>query len=126
MAFVHLLSLSLVFYFGQNVIFLSEPPCETSISQGKFSVLQGERITTERSESAPSRRCARTGYFTLNNTATQCCGSGIQCLFDPGSGMGKNPDLGTASGMNNPDHFLEILETTFWVKILKFFDADPG
>ncbi len=28
--------------------------------------------------------------------------------------------------MNNPDHISEILETTFWVKIFKFFDADPG
>jgi hypothetical protein len=28
-------------------------------------------------------------------------------------------------GMNNPDHVPESLETIFWVKILKFFDADP-
>jgi hypothetical protein len=28
--------------------------------------------------------------------------------------------------MNNPDHIFESLETVFWVKILKFFDADPG
>jgi hypothetical protein len=28
--------------------------------------------------------------------------------------------------MNNPDHMSESLETIFWVKILKFFDADPG
>jgi hypothetical protein len=28
--------------------------------------------------------------------------------------------------MNNPDHVSESLETIFWVKILKFFDADPG
>jgi hypothetical protein len=28
--------------------------------------------------------------------------------------------------MNNPDHISERLETNFWVKILKFFDADPG
>jgi hypothetical protein len=30
--------------------------------------------------------------------------------------------------MNNPDHISESLETMFWVKILKFFDADadPG
>jgi hypothetical protein len=28
--------------------------------------------------------------------------------------------------MNNPDHISESLETMFWVKILKFFDAgDP-
>jgi hypothetical protein len=28
--------------------------------------------------------------------------------------------------MNNLDHISEGLETIFWVKILKFFDADPG
>jgi hypothetical protein len=28
--------------------------------------------------------------------------------------------------MNNPDHIFESLETIFWVKILKFFVADPG
>ncbi len=28
--------------------------------------------------------------------------------------------------MNNPDHISESLATTFWVKILKIFDADPG
>jgi hypothetical protein len=28
--------------------------------------------------------------------------------------------------MNNPDHNSESLETIFWVKILQFFDADPG
>jgi hypothetical protein len=29
--------------------------------------------------------------------------------------------------MNNPDHmYFREFETIFWVKILKFFDADPG
>ncbi len=41
---------------------------------------------------------------------------------DPGSGAFLTP----VSGMNNPDHISESLETIFWVKILKFFDADPG
>jgi hypothetical protein len=27
--------------------------------------------------------------------------------------------------MNNLDHISESLETIFWVKILKFFNADP-
>ncbi len=46
----------------------------------------------------------------------QFSGSGIQCLFDPldpGSGMGKKS--GSGSGMNNPDHISESLETIFWV-----------
>jgi hypothetical protein len=41
-----------------------------------------------------------------------CCGSGA--ILTPGSGMGKK--LGSGSGM----------KLFFWVKILKFFDADPG
>ena len=32
----------------------------------------------------------------------------------------------SGSGMNNPDHISERLVTIFWVKMLKFFDADPG
>jgi hypothetical protein len=36
--------------------------------------------------------------------------------------MGKK----SGSGMNNPDHISESLETIFWVKTLKFFDADLG
>jgi hypothetical protein len=51
----------------------------------------------------------------------QCSGSGAILI---GSGMGKKS--GSGSGMNNPDHISESLETVFLVKILKFFDADPG
>jgi hypothetical protein len=40
-----------------------------------------------------------------------------------GSGMGKKSVSG--SGMNNPNHISESLETFFWVSKLKFFDADP-
>jgi hypothetical protein len=28
--------------------------------------------------------------------------------------------------MSNPDHISESLETIFWAKIPRFFDADPG
>jgi hypothetical protein len=28
--------------------------------------------------------------------------------------------------MNNPDHISKSLETIFWFKILKYFNADPG
>jgi hypothetical protein len=35
--------------------------------------------------------------------------------------MGKK----SRSGMNIQDHISESLETIFWVKILKFLDADP-
>ncbi len=43
--------------------------------------------------------------------------------LDLGSGMGTNSRFG--SGMNIPDHIFDSSETIFWVKILKFFDADP-
>jgi hypothetical protein len=44
-----------------------------------------------------------------------------------GSGSGiRDPDSDPGSGMNNPNHISESLETIFWVKILKFFYADPG
>jgi hypothetical protein len=38
--------------------------------------------------------------------------------------MGKKS--GSGSRINSTDHISESLETIFWVKILKFFDADPG
>jgi hypothetical protein len=38
--------------------------------------------------------------------------------------MGKKS--GSGSGMYNPNQISETLETIFGVKILKFFDADPG
>jgi hypothetical protein len=40
--------------------------------------------------------------------------------------MGKKSGSGSGFGMNNPDHFSHSLITIFWVKILKFFDVDPG
>jgi len=36
--------------------------------------------------------------------------------------MGKK----SGSGMNNPDHISKSLDAIFFIKILKFFDADPG
>jgi hypothetical protein len=38
----------------------------------------------------------------------------------------KKQDPDPRSGMNNPNHISESLETILWVKKLKFFDADPG
>jgi hypothetical protein len=46
--------------------------------------------------------------------------------LDPGTGMGKNRGSGSESRINVPDHISESLETIFGLKILKFFDADPG
>jgi hypothetical protein len=41
-----------------------------------------------------------------------------------GRKSGSGP--GAGSGMNNLDHISESLATIFWIKILKFLDADPG
>jgi hypothetical protein len=43
-------------------------------------------------------------------------------IRDPG--WVKNQDPNPGSGMNNPDHISESLETIYLVKILKFFNAD--
>jgi hypothetical protein len=54
----------------------------------------------------------------------QCCGSGIRCLFDR---FIRDPEcVKIRIRDENPDHFSESLVTIFWVKIPKFFDADPG
>jgi hypothetical protein len=39
--------------------------------------------------------------------------------------MGKKKSR-SGSGINIPDHISESLETIFKVKILEFFDPDPG
>jgi hypothetical protein len=49
-------------------------------------------------------------------------GPGIRCLFEPWIRDGEKSRSG--SGRYFPDHISESLETIFWVKILKFFDAD--
>ncbi len=55
----------------------------------------------------------------------------IRCLFDPwirdpGWVKNQDPDPGSGSKMNILDHISESLETTFWVKIVRIADADPG
>jgi hypothetical protein len=46
-------------------------------------------------------------------------GSGIRCLFDPCiRDPGWVKKSGSGSGMNDPDHISESLETIFIVKIL--------
>ncbi len=40
--------------------------------------------------------------------------------------MGKKIRIRIQIRDEQPDHISESLETFFWVKILKFFDADPG
>jgi hypothetical protein len=49
---------------------------------------------------------------------------GSGAFFTPVSGMSKKS--GSGSGIYKPNHISESLETIFLVKILKFFDADPG
>jgi hypothetical protein len=49
---------------------------------------------------------------------------GSGAFLTPGSGIGKISRSG--SGKNITDPISVSLEIIFWVKILKFFDADPG
>ncbi len=46
----------------------------------------------------------------IQNCITQCCGSGIRCLFDPGIRNRFFPDPGSQI------HIFESLVTIFWVK----------
>jgi hypothetical protein len=46
---------------------------------------------------------------------------GSAAFLTPGSGMGKK--LGSGYGMNSTDQISESLETIYWDKMLKFFDA---
>ncbi len=49
----------------------------------------------------------------------------VPCLPpDPEWVKNKDPDPGSGSRDENPGPYSESLETIFWVKILKFFDAD--
>jgi hypothetical protein len=50
----------------------------------------------------------------------------VSGIRDPGWVKNQDTDLGSGSGMSNPDPISESLEAIFWVKILKFFYADPG
>jgi hypothetical protein len=67
--------------------------------------------------------------LSLGSVANLDPGSGS--FLTPGSGMEKKS--GSGSGMNNPDHISESLETIFWVKylnsLLRIRDgkkSDPG
>jgi hypothetical protein len=44
------------------------------------------------------------------------------CPMDLGSEKGGK----SGSGLNITDNFFESMKQFFWIKLLKFFDADPG
>jgi hypothetical protein len=56
--------------------------------------------------------------------------TGIKNIFilTPGSGLEKNldPDPGIRIQGEHPRSFFRELRNSFWLKTLKFFDADPG
>ena len=70
----------------------------------------------------PDRKLLASLGKILPSIADPDPGSGT--FLNSGSGMGKKS--GSGSGMNDPDHIFESLETIVMVKILNFFDADPG
>jgi hypothetical protein len=73
---------------------------------------------------------------TPSHKAVFGSGSGIRCLFDPWIGdpgweiISQDPDSGSGFGTRIRDEqhglYFGELRNHFWVKILKFFDADPG
>jgi hypothetical protein len=67
-------------------------------------------------------------YFIDEKSSVVDPDPGSGAFLTPGSAMGKNQDPipGSGSGINIPNHISESLKTIFWVKILKFFYADPG
>ncbi len=74
-----------------------------------------------------------TGKSNGNHAQTeekkQCCGSGsgIRCLFDPWIRDGQKVSIRIRDRDEQPgSYFLELRNHFFWVKILIFFDADPG
>jgi hypothetical protein len=63
--------------------------------------------------------------YTIIFASVQCCGSGIQCLFDPGIQCLLTPGhpgfgMGKKINIRDPEN-----EQFFGLKILKFFDAEP-
>jgi hypothetical protein len=70
-----------------------------------------------------------TSLWFLTCVADPDPGSRIRCLFDPwirdpGSGMDKILRIRIQD--EQPRSYFRELRNYFWVKILKFFDADPG
>jgi len=68
-------------------------------------------------------------FFTVPVPTFQCCGSGsgIRCLFDPWIRDPGWVEVSIRIRDEQPgSYFLELRNHFFWVKILKFFDADPG
>ena len=77
-------------------------------------------------------RAIRVSYPT---TTKQCFGSGIWdwvAFLTPGSGMGESLHPDPGSGVNNPDHIFQSLETIFQLFLgLKYLNSlmrirDPG
>ncbi len=61
--------------------------------------------------SQPNTQTWNTEIYLRSCVADADPGSGAFLTLGPGSGMGKNQESG--SGMNNPDHICESLETIF-------------
>jgi hypothetical protein len=63
----------------------------------------------------------------VTSVADPDLGQGVFLTPGPGSGMGRKSAPGSGIRDEQPgSYFLELRNLFFWVKILKFFDADPG
>jgi hypothetical protein len=79
---------------------------------------------------AGSRGQKGTGSGSATSVADPDPGSGIGCVFDPGIRDGRQSASGSGIRDEQPgSYFLELRNhffAIFGVKILKFFDEDPG
>jgi hypothetical protein len=86
-------------------------------------------------DGARSARVYRGAVAALPPRKGRCCasGSGIQCLYDPwiqdlgGARIGRKSSSESVIQIRDehPGSYFRELRQNFWVKILKFFDADP-
>jgi hypothetical protein len=97
------------------------PPAHSGLSARTFDVTRHQLI-------ALGIVCSFTSFRSTRYVSKKQCfisDSRIWFLFDPWTrdqDWVKKSGSASGSGMNNPD----LQEKFFWVKILNFFDADPG
>jgi hypothetical protein len=116
---------------------MNRPPALTTLTQSDHDIirafLSSVPISLQFPPSPGAALAELTGFSPLSPGLSgkqrfSVTDPGSGAFLTPGSGMGKTSRSG--SGMNIPYHISVRLETIFWVKILKFFDAnadpDPG
>jgi hypothetical protein len=108
----------------QNILFIN------AACLGELELIQHEPVVVGKCD----RKCEKGRGQCIHPQAlkfTPECSvadPGSGAFLTPGSGMGKKSGFGSGIRDEQPDHgsYFRELRAIFWVKILKFFDADPG